>query len=612
MHDDTAQKSYRKARSLSECRCRLLLVLILAAALSCCQTVTAEKADVLILHSYHPNMDMVQLEQDGIESVLREGAPIAVELRIEHMDAKRIENEAYFDHLADLYRYKYASTPPDVIITCDDPAFKFALVHHDDIFPDIPIVFCGVNYFSTDCMHNDSLVTGVVETLDIAGTLALAEHLHPSVSQVVVVNDGTMTGVANRKRLLEDTEGFRGRFEFVFLDNMTIPEIREQVAHLPKTSIVLLLSYNQDPNGVYYAYEDAVDEIAPASSVPVYGVFETYLGRGIIGGMIVSSREQGRVAGGMALQILEGEDVSAIPVVRTVEQRPAFDQIELDRFGIAGTDLPAGSTVINRPVSTVEIPVDIAAVGISGVIGLLAIILVLKSDIKKRKRIEERLRESEEKFRGLAQRSFDMIFTLDTGQNFTYVSPAVEKIAGYRPEYVMGKSCLAFTTDPCRSKVRDIFTRVLAGESLEGLHTEMRRSDGTVGYLEIDASPIVKSGVIVGVQGVAHDVTERRLMQLRQREAYARIETNIEQFAILGDHIRNPLQVILALAGFDESESSERIIEQVRQIDAIVTELDSGWIESENVRQFLRRNYGLEGGDLPLPPDDQETGEQDA
>ncbi len=132
MHDDTAQKSYGRSRSLSRCRYRHLLILILAAGPSCCQTVDAEKAEVLILHSYHSDMDLVELEQDGIESVFKEGAPVPVELRIEHMDAKRPENGICFDYLADLYRYKYQSTPPNVIIACDEPAFESALAGFDE------------------------------------------------------------------------------------------------------------------------------------------------------------------------------------------------------------------------------------------------------------------------------------------------------------------------------------------------------------------------------------------------------------------------------------------------------------------------------------------------
>ncbi len=71
--------------------------------------------------------------------------------------------------------------------------------------------------------------------------------------------------------------------------------------------------------------------------------------------------------------------------------------------------------------------------------------------------------------------------------------------------------------------------------------------------------------------------------------AFRQIDHNIEQFAILGDHIRNPLTVIVGLADLHETAISQRIIEQARIIDQIVSKLDRGWIESEKIREFLRK-----------------------
>ncbi|RXE56918.1 hypothetical protein ABH15_01865 [Methanoculleus taiwanensis] len=80
-------------------------------------------------------------------------------------------------------------------------------------------------------------------------------------------------------------------------------------------------------------------------------------------------------------------------------------------------------------------------------------------------------------------------------------------------------------------------------------------------------------------------------LEEERREAYVQIDKNIEQFAILGDHIRNPLQVIVGLACMDENPASTKIIEQAYTIQAIISRLDSGWIESASIREFMRRHY---------------------
>lgn len=77
----------------------------------------------------------------------------------------------------------------------------------------------------------------------------------------------------------------------------------------------------------------------------------------------------------------------------------------------------------------------------------------------------------------------------------------------------------------------------------------------------------------------------------RQREALEQIEKNLEHMAILNDHIRNPLTIIVGLADLDGGAIREKIIDQVSVIDSIINKLDQGWLESQKIRDFLQRHY---------------------
>jgi signal transduction histidine kinase len=101
------------------------------------------------------------------------------------------------------------------------------------------------------------------------------------------------------------------------------------------------------------------------------------------------------------------------------------------------------------------------------------------------------------------------------------------------------------------------------------------------------------------------DITDRKQMEIVKREALEQIEQNIEQFAILGDHIRNPLAVIMGLSSLAPGEISDKIILQAREIDRIITQLDMGWIESEKVRDFIKRYYMVGTGDRKPPREEQ-------
>ncbi len=98
-------------------------------------------------------------------------------------------------------------------------------------------------------------------------------------------------------------------------------------------------------------------------------------------------------------------------------------------------------------------------------------------------------------------------------------------------------------------------------------------------------------GRAVSSHGIMYDITDRKHHEAIRQQAYDQIEHNMEQFAILGDHVRHPLQVILARADLmEDGETAASIREQVRRINEIVRQLDRGWVESHAIREFLRRN----------------------
>ncbi|HOI59604.1 MAG TPA: PAS domain S-box protein, partial [Methanoculleus sp.] len=198
---------------------------------------------------------------------------------------------------------------------------------------------------------------------------------------------------------------------------------------------------------------------------------------------------------------------------------------------------------------------------------------------------------SEEKFREIAQRSFDMIYTCYYDSGITYISPAVARILGYTPEELIGRECRNYVNPLSLPAWEEGQKRVARGEPVEGLEVEFRRKDGSAAFVELNESAILEHGKVVGVQTVGRDVTERKQNELLRQQAFYQIERNIEQFAVLGDHIRQPLQVTLGRAELLDDEVTAGVIrEQVERINDYIRQLDRGWVESRKVREFLRRH----------------------
>ncbi len=146
-------------------------------------------------------------------------------------------------------------------------------------------------------------------------------------------------------------------------------------------------------------------------------------------------------------------------------------------------------------------------------------------DITTRKQSEEALRVSEERFRGIAEGSFDAITTLDFKGQVTYASPATERITGYRLAEVNGKHFLGYFPESEIPKASQAFADVLRGMNIEGLETRILKRDGSVADVEVNAFPIFKGEEIVGVQAVVCDISHRKRMD----DELKRYSTNLQQ-----------------------------------------------------------------------------------
>ncbi|HNX09574.1 MAG TPA: hypothetical protein PKL29_05625, partial [Methanothrix sp.] len=232
------------------------------------------------------------------------------------MDTKKQPpTEMRLDELKESFRARYKDHRFDVIICSDDDAFDFLLKYRDELFGKVPVVFCGVNFFEDDMLKGKSSFTGVVEAFDLSGTISLMLRLHPETSQIVIVNDRTTTGKANQNVMNQTLPGFSKNVSFAIWDNMTVEELQKNASGLSDGSLLLLLNYNRDRLGRVLTHEESAWLLRSASSVPIYGTRDVYMGFGVLGGVITTGPVQGDLASELARRILRGEPADSIPVI---------------------------------------------------------------------------------------------------------------------------------------------------------------------------------------------------------------------------------------------------------------------------------------------------------
>ncbi len=153
--------------------------------------------------------------------------------------------------------------------------------------------------------------------------------------------------------------------------------------------------------------------------------------------------------------------------------------------------------------------------------GQLAGVLGIGRDITERKLAEEALRESEERFRGLVESSSDWIWEINAEGVYTYSSPKIEKILGYTPEEVVGKTLFDLMLPEEAERIVGIFQDLVRrGGPIVALENVNLHKDGRRMVLETNGVPIFDpAGNVSGYRGMDRDITDTQRAEEALRES---------------------------------------------------------------------------------------------
>ncbi len=196
---------------------------------------------------------------------------------------------------------------------------------------------------------------------------------------------------------------------------------------------------------------------------------------------------------------------------RETGQGPVEDKtLELSALRKDGTEFS-----IELSVSSVNIGNEWNAVGIL-------------RDISDRKQTEERLKASEEKFRLLTETSIDFIFQTDREGVIQYCSPSLHQILGYEPQQVTGTNFLDYVAVSDVLNAVELLQSLLSGNRINLAEILVLSKEGAQVALELNAAPVLKDHLVVGVQGVARNITERARTQRMLEESEEKYRSLVE------------------------------------------------------------------------------------
>ena len=332
----------------------LCTVLLLAAGMATASAAGQPRPrTVLVLEATNPNTSYFREVNKAFNAAVAAESANSVYVYVESLAFRDFEGIQYSELLRNFLREKYRDKPIGVIVAYNSLALSHAVQWRDDVWPGVPIIFTGVDDKFAAGLKLPADVTGFTVRHRLQDMVDVARRLVPQLRQVVLVGDRLGTS-GYWQFFPEEVPDIAKHLTVVDFTGLPMADVKARVAGLPDNAAVIYVGLFTDGAGASFNPNDALQAIAAAANRPIVIDTETFIGAGGVGGPVTSLNWIGEDAARLAWRILDGTDVSSIPISQADIIRPLFDWRQLQRFGIDAGRLPAGSEVLFRPPTAWE------------------------------------------------------------------------------------------------------------------------------------------------------------------------------------------------------------------------------------------------------------------
>jgi hypothetical protein len=331
------------------------------------------------------------------------------EIYYDTLDLSRFPGRAHEERMARLLWEKYAETQPDIIIALGRIALEYLVRHRETFAPGVPIIVCywaGATPATIALLSN---VTGVFSEFNWSKTFALAVQLE---AREVAIVSGASVPVweeeAHRQRAPH-----LGPYKVRYLAGLPYDTLLDEVARLPRDTIVVILPIFKDGDGVSRILARAAADVARASSAPTYAPIETFLGTGVVGGYMDTFEASGSAAAELAIEVLGRKDATALPPPITTLHDFVVDARQLQRWGLSQNSLPVGTKLMFKEPTLWEQYRNLVLITGAVFALLVACLVALSLQVLKRRHAEATLEASEERMKFAAAPTDTGLWQLD-------------------------------------------------------------------------------------------------------------------------------------------------------------------------------------------------------
>ena len=534
---------------------------------------------VLALYGSRPDLPSNVIVDEIIRSTLERELGPRLDFYAEFLDTARWpEGEAQVA-VHEFIRRKYAQRKLSVIIAVARPAINFMRIYGDELFPGVPIVAYG----DSDVLRNwepGRPITGSLAKIELSATVELILRLQPGTREILVISGASDSDRWRQSDARRQLDRLEKRVKLTYMDAGSVQDFVRTVAQVPDGTVIFFLTMYQDSAGNKLLSHEVLARIAKEARVPVYNQTATHVGLGIVGGVVFDPEILGRETAQLTLRLLRGERVQDLPIQESKSIFPMVDWRQLRRWKLDEKRLPAGTVVRFRDPSAWE---SYKGYMIGGVVLILAETLLIFGLVWQKaraKRAETQLRESEERFRLVANTAPVMIWTAGTDRNCSYVNKTWLDFTGRPLEAELGDGWVEGVHPDDSNRCLQTYTEAFNRRESFEMHYRVRRRDGEYRWVLGYGVPRFNSdGTFAGYIGSCVDITERKhaeesLATIGRRliEAHEAERTWIGRE--LHDDINQRLALLaIALDRWSQDTSTNEVTELVCHTRARITEI---------------------------------------
>jgi signal transduction histidine kinase/ABC-type uncharacterized transport system substrate-binding protein len=295
---------------------------------------------VLLLHAfghpYSPWSDMA----GSFRADLVKRSPEPIELYEVSLDTARAQNSQDEKAFVEYIRALLSGRRLDLIVPVGAPAAFFMQRHRAELFPAAPMLIIGADLRripGATLTQND---TGALLDLDLPAYFENILRLLPQTTDVAVIVGNSPVERYWTEELRRAFQPFADQVNIEWFNDLTFNEMLMRAANMPPHSAIFWFLLSEDAAGVTYSQDRALESLREVSAVPVFGMGDYELGRGIVGGPLMQTQKLGQEAADVALRILKGETPGSINAPYVLFGTPMYDWRELRRWNISEGSLP--------------------------------------------------------------------------------------------------------------------------------------------------------------------------------------------------------------------------------------------------------------------------------